>query len=180
VLGVLSAVAREYQLGLVLIHHLRKRALPMFDLVTPDDFRGSSHIMAMARSVMGLSVIKTTEELDRNGPRRLEVVKTNLTSYPKALGVNFQAVEGGVWLRYDEKAPRAYREPTQAEECAAWLVAVLEEAGGPVKPKDIIDLAQADGYSRDVLYRARKALGEQITDTATKRDPGNMWSLAEE
>ena len=35
------------------------------------------------------------------------------------------------------KAPKPYRELTQAEECAEWLVEVLEEAGEPMKPKEI-------------------------------------------
>jgi hypothetical protein len=150
VLGFLGAVAREFDLGLLLIHHLRKRgkATPMMDLVTADDFRGSTHIIAMARSVLALSIIQEGAEPDRNGPRRLEVVKTNLCRYPPALGVRFE--EGGgegdqrgdhpstalgtgsgspvPWLVYGE-TPREYREPTQAEVCAAWLVEVLEEAG---------------------------------------------------
>ena len=36
------------------------------------------------------SIIPDGAEPDRNGPRRLEVVKTNLCRYPEALGVWFQ------------------------------------------------------------------------------------------
>jgi len=152
------------------------------DLVTADDFRGSSHSIAMARSVLALSIIQDGAEPDRNGPRRLEVVKTNLCRYPKALGVWFEDSHeldegqcsheleipdcsgtglgeggdcGGIGggpsvssgshsvpvVRYGD-APEAYREPAQAEACAAWLVEVLEEAGVPVRPWDVVALGK--------------------------------------
>ena len=46
-------------------------------------------------------------------------------------------------LRYTD-APRPYREPTLADACAEWLVAVLEEAGEPLKPKEVVDMAEAE------------------------------------
>ena len=46
-------------------------------------------------------------------------------------------LDGAPVLRYTG-APKAPREPTRAEECARWLVEVLGEAGGPVKPKEIV------------------------------------------
>lgn len=178
VLGFLAAVSREHDCGLLLIHHLRKRMMPLFELVTPDDFRGSSHIIAMARSVLGLSVIKTGEEVDRNGPRRLELVKTNLTRYPKPLGVEFVEEGEGVRLRYTDAAPASYREPTQADECGEWLLALLDEAGEPVQPKEAVKAAEADGFSRMTLYRARKKLDGTVVDTADPHDPENRWALA--
>ena len=195
-LGFLSAVAREFELGLLLIHHLRKRgplaALGTSGFVNPDEFRGSSHIIAMARSVMALSVVQEGPEPDRNGPRRLEVVKTNLCRYPPALGVVFEEAEedaemgrGGdagmavPWLRWAE-APRAYREPTQAEECAEWLVELLAVAGEPVRPKEVVALAKEVGFPRATVYRARSELGEAIVDVGSgKRDPGKAWRLAD-
>jgi hypothetical protein len=87
-LGFLTSVGREFSCGLLLIHHLRKRGLlALTDLVGPDDFRGSGHITAMARSVLALSVVQTGEQPDRNGPRRLDVIKTNLCRYPDPLGL---------------------------------------------------------------------------------------------
>jgi len=168
---------------------LRKRGpVGLAEAVGPDDFRGSSHIMAMARSVLALSVIQTGEEPDRNGPRRLEVIKTNLCVYPRALGLVLEPE--------DERAPtlvygdapmplygtpfgRGRREMTQAEECAQWLVEVLEEAGEPVKPKEIVRMAEEEGFSQAVVYRARKALEGTVVDTEGKQAPGNRWTLAD-
>jgi hypothetical protein len=42
-------------------------------------------------------------------------------------------------VRYGD-APQAYKEPAQAEACAAWLVEVLEEAGEPMRPKEVVAL----------------------------------------
>ena len=183
-LGFLAAVAREFGVGLLLIHHLRKRggalgSVRTSGLVSPDDFRGSSHIMAMARSVMGLSVVQEGPEVDRNGPRRLEVIKTNLCRHPAALGVVLDSGEGdgAVWVRYAE-APRGWREPTLAEECAEWLVDLLEEAGEGMRPKDVVRVAEEYGFTRATVYRARQALGAVIVEVGKGvRDPKKLWAV---
>jgi len=189
VLGFLGAVAREFELGLLLIHHLRKRA-PLAVLGTPapvgpDDFRGSTHIIAMARSVLALSIVQEGAEPDRNGPRRLEVIKTNLCRYPPALGVRFveDREEGDhgespvPWVVYGP-APNAYREPTQAEACAAWLVELLREAGEPLQPREVVALAQDAGFKKGVVYRAKQGLEGVVVDTGSWRSPTNRWELA--
>jgi hypothetical protein len=174
---VLSAAAREFDLALLLIHHLRKRgsALPMMDLVTADDFRGSSYIIAMARSVLALSVIQDGPEPDRNGPRRLEVVKTNLCGYPKPLGVRFEDSGSGTPAICYGDAPRPHREPTQTEECAAWLLETLQEAGEPLRPKEVVALGKEAGFSQGVIYRARKDLEGEVVNTSGKKARGNRW-----
>jgi hypothetical protein len=195
-LGFLGAVAREYQVGLLLIHHLRKRGQgsPAMDLVTADDFRGSSHIIAMARSVLALSIIQQGPEPDRNGARRLEVVKTNLSSYPPALGVRFEPIhrpvrgEAGLPspLHTSSPIPRVvygavpqrYCEPTQTELCSQWLVDLLAEAGEPLPPREVVALAGQAGFKKGILYRARKKLEGTIVDTGAWRSPRNRWALA--
>jgi hypothetical protein len=200
-LSFLAAVAREFDLALLLIHHLRKRA-PLAALrapapIGPDDFRGSTHIIAIARSVLALSIVQEGPEPDRNGPRRLEVIKTNLCRYPPPLGVRF--VEDGGGSRQEEPegardgdparavprvvygpAPKAYRKPTQTEACAAWLLKTLQEAGAPLQPKKVLALAQEQGFTRTTLYRARRELAGVVVHTAPNRSPDNLWALAGE
>jgi hypothetical protein len=211
ILAFLSAVAREFDLALLLIHHLRKPAKAhdlarRGGLVTADDFRGSSHIVAMARSVLALSIVQDGPRPDRNGPRRLEVVKTNLCRYPEALGVVFdepapskrtaagaacpepdgetrgEAAPSNAWdtvpvLHYTA-APTPYREPTQADACADWLLETLRQAGEAMRPKEILALAREVGFAQGVVYRARRRLAGQIVDTETHRSPRNQWALA--
>jgi hypothetical protein len=182
VLGYLCAVAQEFDLSLLLIHHLRKRGKerfqPSLDVVAADEFRGSSHIVAMARSVLALSHVQTGPEPDRNGPRRLEIVKTNLCRYPPALGVQFESTGGGApLLRYGEP-PRPYRPPTRTDDCAAWLLEYLAEAGGPVRPKDVVEAAKLAGFSRATVYRAQNEMRTRIVDIETSREnAGKRWAL---
>jgi hypothetical protein len=162
------------------VHHLRKRGLLVArDLLTIDDFRGSSHIVAVARSVLALSVVQVGPEPDRNGPRLLEVVKTNLARYPDPLGVEFlSGYPDGVVLGYGDP-PQPYRPPTKVERCMEWLVGTLGAAGGPMRPADVVALAAEEGYSRATLYRARGMLGNRVRDTRGRRDPVNTWKLVE-
>jgi hypothetical protein len=190
VLGFLNQVAQIQPCALLLIHHLRKRsaALPASDELTIDDFRGSSHIIAMSRSVLGLSRVRTGRERDRNGPRRLEVVKTNLGPAPEPLGVTFEPLgaprssvassagspDAGVRLVYGA-APQDYHPPTRVELCAAFIEQLLAE--GPLAPKAVVAAAHAEGYGRDTVYRARKLLEGRVRNTEGWRNPGALWEL---
>lgn len=65
------------------------------------------------------------------------------------------------------------------EGCAEWLVDVLAEAGEPQKPKELVRMAEEAGFSRALLYRARKALAGAVVDTKGRQAPGNRWRLAD-
>jgi hypothetical protein len=178
VLSFLNKLAQDFQCALLLVHHLRKRGLPILtDALTVDDFRGSTHIIAIARSVLGLSVIQTGPEPDRNGPRRLEVVKTNLDRYPAPLGVEFLPQQPvGAMLQYGPP-PQLYRNPSQLDQCQSWLVEQLRQEEAALAPAELVEQAQQAGYSRATLYKARAELGEQIRDTKGRRRRGNEWEL---
>ncbi len=178
IFSFLVMLAREFKAGLILSHHLRKRAGMTFEgtEITLDDFRGSGHITQMARSVLAVSVIQTSDETDRNGPRKLEVVKTNLGPYPEALG--FEFVSGfpkGFVLRWGD-APRQYKAPTKEDACATWLQEVLFDE--PLSLKEVVELGKSEDYSQGTIIRTRKKLGNLVLDTKGKRDPENRWRLA--
>lgn len=176
ILNFLSGLAVGYKCGLLLIHHLRKRgALDRDSALSIDDFRGSSHIVAMARSVLGLSLVQVGPDEDKNGPRRLEVVKTNLARYPDPLGMHLVPLHPtGVLLDYGE-APTPYHEPTKLDMCVEWLTQVLKDADEPMKPKDVVELGDSEGHSRRVIYRARNVLGTKVLNTEHKGSPNNAW-----
>lgn len=178
-LAFLKRVAQNFDCAVLLIHHLRKPPPGMqARLLTMADVRGSGHIVAAARSVIGASTVQTGAEHDPNGPRRLEVLKTNLTRYPRPLGINLVPLADDKWvfLKYG-KAPEQYQEPSRTDLCGDWLVATLREHGEPMKPREIIKLAAEEGYNRRLVYRAREQL-EEIVDTANSHDPNNCWALA--
>ena len=114
-----------------------------------------------------------------DGPRLLEIVKTNLCRRPPALGLIIEGHGLGVptlrYTRYIEPAP----EPTRTDLCASWLFHYLDAAGGPVKPADIVFAAKEAGYSRATVYRARKLLGGFVIDLGNRpHDPNKRWALA--
>lgn len=181
-LSFLNMIAREYVTAMVIIHHLRKHTgaqMQLFDL-SLEDFRGSSHIAAMARSVIGVSIVQTQANTDRNGPRKVEIIKTNLGPYPDGLGFQFApGAEEGVVLRWDMKAPAAYKEPTQLDECEEWLEDFLKEIGKPIRPKDVIKAGKEEGFSQAMIYRARKTLRVHIKNTEGRQSPDNAWDWSE-
>jgi len=180
VLGFLNELAGTYQVGLVIIHHLRKRGqavLPGIDL-SIDDFRGSSHIMAMARSVLGLSVIQTQAEPDPNGPRKLAVLKSNLCAISKPIGCELVPLQPkGVMLKWDSHAPTPYKPPTKQEQCIDWLAGLLRESEHALSPKQVMSHARNEGYSRPLVYRAHAYWLERnkIRDTDGRQSPANKW-----
>jgi hypothetical protein len=177
IFAFLSMLARDFKAGLVLSHHLRKRFGVIFEgsEINLDDFRGSGHVTQIARSVLALSVIQTTEEMDRNGPRKLEVLKNNLGASPKPLG--FEFVPGypkGFVLKWGD-APKKYKPPTKEELCAEWLLEALGEE--PVSLRDLVKLGEPEGFSKALILRAHKKLGNLIVDTKGPKDPANKWQL---
>ncbi len=185
ILSFLSGLAREYAIGLVLIHHVRKRGqtagqVPLFTQISIDDFRGSGHIVAMARSVLGLSVVQTGPKPDKNGPRQLEVVKTNLGRYPDAVGFEMKDLHPkGVMLKWGN-APEPYQEPTKLDECITWLEDLISKAGDEgLPPKEVVEVGKAEGFGQAMIYRARETLTGKIKSTQGRRNPGSRWAWAE-
>ena len=74
----LVQLARHGDCGMLMPHHLRKppggqNTLPGISI---HDFRGSSHITAMMRTVLGLSVVQTSgRQFSLNGARRIEIAR---------------------------------------------------------------------------------------------------------
>jgi hypothetical protein len=177
----LVIVAYEYNVPIVLIHHLRKRnPLAFMDMISIDDFRGSGHIVNMARTIMALSIIQNTPGRNPNGPRRLEVLSTNMAAYPDPIGVEFKPqYPSGVLLDYGEP-PEPYREPSQEDKTKQWLLDVL--ADGPRKPDDLVTMAKDQiGVSRVTVFRAHDVLEKTglVCDTLGTKNPGNEWKLKE-
>lgn len=166
--------------GVVLLHHLRKPGGGQLSLpgVSIHDFRGSTHIVALARSVIGLSVVQEPgKQFSLNGPRHMEVVKTNLApAYPPKLEIRLDRSESGVRFEYGAVATVVVEEEPSAEE---WLLDFLT-CNGPTAFQELIDAATADGFSKATIYRARKKLGNRIVDSGKQKAKGNLWQLAED
>jgi hypothetical protein len=179
-LAFLVGLAAECDAGLVLIHHIKKLERAQLSLpgLSIYDFRGSGHITAVARSILGLSVQSPSNGvIVTRGPRRLEVVAATLCQTPEPLGMTIENQDDSVRIVYGE-APDTSN-PTTGDDCGTWLVELLE-ANGPMKPKAIIELADAEGYERAMVYRVRRKLQGTIIDTLATKHPKNEWKLADD
>ena len=176
----ITQVTREYDLAMLLIHHLRKPGNgQQMQIFEPEmaDLSGSGHIVAMARMLWGLNVVRTGAKFDPNGPRQLKMLGTTLTGSQESLGYELvNGVGGGKIIRWLNQAPKQYEEPTEREGCKEWLLEVL--ADGPVKPSDVVEMGEEAGFTRSLIYLARKTLEGEIENTAGKSSPKNEWQLA--
>jgi hypothetical protein len=84
--------------------------------------------------------------------------------------------EGAAEQRYTS-IPVPPRPPTQAEECARWLLEVMEQAGGPAKPKEIVRLAKESGFGRATCVRLCLVCGAERRDA---RSHGGPWERGSE
>lgn len=179
VLSFMVDLAEAFNLALVLIHHLRKPKQGQ-NTVTMHDLRGSGHLTAMARSILGVYV----QSDDPNGPRRFKVLKTNLTRHPRPLSIHYVASNNPeiAMLSYDQEAiPDTPDNLTGA--CAEWLTAELQEAGSEgISYSDLVDMAAAlePPFSQNTIQRAREVLDWQVEDTKGPRVTGNRWRWHEE
>lgn len=185
VLDIMVSIPQEFNCGMVLVHHLRKKSSnsQAGAPVTVHDIRGSGDLIAAGRSVLGMDALQTDANGDANGPRRLKVLKTNLCQYPEPLAVNFRSLPGNEdYVEIDYNRAALFEAPpakSKAEECADWLLEVLEE--GPKSYSDLKDyLLDELGHSESTLQRARKILADRVVDTEAKQSPTNQWVLAEQ
>jgi hypothetical protein len=197
-LALLPRLAERGNTAILLIHHLRKRTYAGRSAhvrpVSLDDLRGSSHIVAVARSILALSTMPPAPSSgDRPGAvdaRRLEVIKANLCHRPPALRLFLgSGTAGKVVLHYAGPITAPPPPVTQVELCARWLLDLLAGTE-PLRPAQIVEAAAGAGFSRSAVYRARNSLGDRIlvltrspSGTAKQRpgtahDPFRRWTLA--
>jgi len=184
-IGYLTRLVGWARCGMLLVHHIRKPSsggqhMMNFDLGM-EDLSGSGYITQQARVVIGLRVVQTGPEFDPNGPRELKVLKSNLSAYPQPLGFQFAPLHpAGVMLKWDTKAPKPFREPTQLDECQEWLEDYLKASPEGIRVKDVLEAASQEEFSQAMIYRARKLLAAHILNTEGRRSPKNRWKWSDE
>jgi hypothetical protein len=181
--GYLTRLAGWANCGALLIHHIRKPSMGnrMMNVdFGMEDLSGSGYITQQARVAMSLRVAQTGPSFDPNGPRELKVIKSNLGAYPDALGFSFESVfPEGAKLKWDTKAPRVYRERTEADECAEWLEDVLKENREGLRPKEIEKKGVEMGFSRSMIHRIHRKLAAHIENTRGRQAPDNAWKWSD-
>ena len=171
-----NSLAADYDAGAAAVHHLRKRnPLLAGDDITLDDFRGSSHILGQARCVLGLGHVQDGPKFDRNGPRRLEMVKANFTTVAEPLMVTLRSLDRYCARVEYRLRPRGRPRHGAREDCAVWLLELLAQNPEGLPAGEILRQALAAGHSHRSLYQVRRMLGPRLAEQQDRRH--KIWRL---
>jgi hypothetical protein len=153
ILKSLAALATRYDCAILVIHHVTKKDPREPDVLTPERVRGSSVIINMGRSVIGVDIPDPETPTPDNPHRRVFVLKGNIGRKPAPVGMDI----GDAGLRFTADAPMPPRPDTALNRAVDFLAARLDR--GPVPTTDLESEAQRLGLSIASINRARKTLG---------------------
>lgn len=176
----LSRLCTTFDLGLVILHHLRKpQGVSSYSRVTPHDIRGSGHITVKSRSVIGLWKDEEHQNL-KNPPVHVECIKANFCQKPPPLYLHYYHPDPNNLDKFELlfepiPDPETKLPDSLAGAAAEWLLNIL--ADGPTSYADLVKAADKAGFKENVLQNARKALDWKIIDTVGPRRRGNKWAL---
>lgn len=169
-------IAREYNILIIVSHHVRKgkwacAEIEGHNVVTLADVRGSSSICAVARSVIAIDAPEFGTKV-----RRLHVVKSSgLRETPPALGF-LPDEKQGVKLCRTPQDKDTKGTVSKVEEAEEFLLEVLAE--GEQDAEDIAAQAEQQGITRGTLDRAKQNLRLTQTRAPTKDKPQrSLWGL---
>jgi hypothetical protein len=55
------------------------------------------------------------------------------------------------------------------------MMELLQEAGEPMRPREMMELGKKYGFKQTTTYQARKELEGTVVNTAGKKVQGNSW-----
>ena len=153
----LIALGEEFGTTFLVVCHTNKR----MGAADRSRLADSADLWDVARSVL---MMGTTEE---PGQRYLSNEKNNYADRQETLLLSFEAggklvKTGTTWKRDREfmQEATARRSAPQREECKAYILQKLEEAGNTLPSKELEQLVKQAGYSGSTLRRAKKELKE--------------------
>lgn len=169
VLQYFAQMARDFDIAVLIVHHLRKMAPNENPEVSLGRVRGSSAISALCRSVIAITA--PTDDVVK-----LSHVKANLAKKQKAIAVKMVEDENEdvTTIEYAIYTPPAPKK-LKTELVAEWVMTQLQE--GPVDLIELVKRAEPQGFTRNNLYNAKILLGDRIAAGGS----GNhaIWSLSE-
>jgi hypothetical protein len=154
----LAQLARDNNIAVLVIHHLRKKGLFDGEEISLDRVRGSSAITQIARVVWAID----RPDPDNRERGRLSVIKHNLSAYPDPIGFTI----GSQGIAFGD-APSTPHIRSQTERAADFLGSFLADGRRP--SKQVYAEGARLGLSQSTLKRAKKRLGIKAEKA------GNTW-----
>lgn len=141
-----ARLARDSKKPIILTHHLNKSAQYDSEILTLNRIRGSSAIVQNTRIVIGI------DQPDfENSTKRINVLKSNLSTFPEPIGFNI--TEKGIEF---VPSPNVVVNKSQMDEARKFIKEIL--ANGPVDAEKVIQSAKNTGISERTLNIAKKSL----------------------
>lgn len=156
ILEFLAILARDYNMAVIVIHHLNKGHKDESPEVSLYRLRGSTIIPAMCRSIWAI-------EKGYEGKNKMRMVKNNLAKAPPTIEVDVvldpnEEILGFEFCEYQAPPPKK----SKKDQCVDWLMKRLNEAGQKgVRPLQLVE--EAEGlYTRQMIYGAKETLGDAV------------------
>jgi len=173
IMEFLATLARDYQIAVLVVHHLNKERKDETAEVSLGRIRGSTGITGYCRSIFAV---------ERSGKEyiKMRVIKSNLAMIGEPILAipilneekNFTGFEFQPYAAPPEKRNRK-------ELCSEWIMDILQGSPKHTLPfKDLVEKGTGVGYSRSTIYSARDLLGDRVVYGGT----GNkaFWAIAQE
>lgn len=166
ILKFFALIARDKDIAILMTHHLNKGNPGESTEVGLYRIRGSTAIPQFCRSIMAMERLKEDEI-------RFRMIKSNLSRLAKPLSILpvFDGEGDIVDIKYKHYEPPTPKR-TKTEMCANWVIehmkAYPSEAG--IRLRDLIDIADGEGYTRGNIYSAKTLLADRITVTGTGKE----------
>jgi hypothetical protein len=146
----LAIMARDLNIPVLLIHHLRKKGLLEDNTVEIDRLRGSSTIVQTARVIWALDKPNSNDE-----HLRLRVIKSNIAKEPNPIGC--QVDDKGVHFG---ETPKPISRMSAVDEAAEFLLSFFSDfSDESVEVQKVYEKAAEFGIQKRTLNTAKRQLG---------------------
>jgi LmbE family N-acetylglucosaminyl deacetylase len=162
ILSFLARLARDYNIAILVIHHVRKPAEGQPDIITLNRQRGSSATAYLSRTVWGLEQPDPTSQA-----LRLRILKSNVAGIPEPLGL--KTTDSGI--DWTGEVPQQPKKKTAVDKAETFIRKALKDCPKPIK--ELREEAEREGISKASLKRASERLGVN----KVKKGDHSEWGL---
>lgn len=172
VMDTLTAIARDYNMGMIVVHHLNKGRENEAAEISLSRVRGSTDIVATPVVIFSLEkgvspdTIKV-RQIKNNIGKPLGDLTAQLTYHDEAK----EEIKALSYTVYTPPPPKR----TKKDICSDWVKTKLEKSKDGMPLQELISEGEGQGFTRNNIYAAREILGDQLTFTGTGKL--SIWHL---
>lgn len=164
IMKMFAGLSQDKKIGVLFTHHLNKGIGGEDPEISLYRIRGSTAIPQYTRSILALEKAKDNE-------LKLRVLKSNVARIGDPLSLEIESDDDGDITKINYgiyKAPP--KKMSKQEHAAIWLTNKLKNSPEGIRVKDLLEIAEPEGYTKQNLYSARMLLKDQVISTGTGRE----------